>query len=458
MAYSVKQANEYIAANVKSVNRKFRPKYHMTPPIGWMNDPNGLVHYNGAYHLFYQYNPYGEEPGAMHWGHFVSNDLVKYTDAGVALAPNEKDETGCFSGGSIVAGGALNIVYTRHYEISDIRKEKVCLVRSIDGETFNKKHHSVFNNETLPENISRADFRDPYPIMLNDKFYVLVGGKDKETNKGLIVVLSGNSLEKLTFDFTIGPFDVFGDMAECPCYCKVGGKDVIVVCGCHVEEKGNDFKNTHTSVFIVGELDLENHSMKVDFIKEIDKGDAFYASQVISNVDKPIIIAWHEMWNKPYPTRDMGHGWVGSFTIPRELSLRDGDIIQTPIAALDAYAKETCDKSGAIPKCADLTATFDGHGTLIVRGANGQIVIGNDGSGVYLDTINANNGNGCIRRTNGVYKKCGVRVLLDESSIEVFVEHGKEAISSRMYIDGDFSLIAEGSVKNITIKQIGVPV
>ena len=422
-----------------------------------MNDPNGLVHYRGAYHLFYQYNPYGAEPGVMHWGHFVSSDLIAYTDVGVALAPTEKDEISCFSGGAIVAGGALNILYTRHYEISDVKKEKVCMVRSVDGETFVKKHHAVFNNEALPKNISRSDFRDPFPIIHNDKFYVFVGGRDVEANKGVVVVLSGHSLEKLEYDFIIGPFDALGDMAECPCYTKMDGKDVLIVSGSHVAEHGNDYKNTHASVFVVGDIDFESGCMHVDFIKEIDKGDAFYAPQVIYHADKPIIVGWQEMWNKPYPTRDMEHGWVGSFTIPRELKLCDGDIVQKPIAALDAYLGEEVDQNGIIPKCADIEAAFDGDGTLILQGANGQIVIGCDG-GVYLDTINANNGNGCIRRTNEAYKKCSVRILLDHSCVEIFVEGGKEVISSRMYIDGQFALLVDGNVKDIKIKQIGVPV
>ncbi|MCH5159124.1 MAG: GH32 C-terminal domain-containing protein [Clostridiales bacterium] len=457
MAYSVKQANEYIAANVKSVKGKFRPKYHMTAPIGWMNDPNGSVYYHGAYHLFYQYNPYGEEPSVMHWGHFVSTDLITYTDESVALAPTEKDETSCYSGGAVVAGGALNILYTRHYEIKDEKKEQVCMVRSTDGKTFVKKHHPVFNNETLPENISRADFRDPFPIMLNDKFYVFVGGTDRELKKGVVVVLKGNSLEKLEYAFTIGPYDCLGDMAECPCYCKVDGKDVLIVSGCHVKEQGNDYKNTHASVFIVGELDFENGRMSVDYVKEIDKGDAFYAPQVISNIERPIIVSWQEMWNKSYPTRDMEHGWVGSFTIPRELKLCDGDIIQTPISELDNYLKSDRDIKDVIPKCADIRASFDGKGSLVLLGSNGQIVIGNDG-GVYLDTVNSNNGNGCIRRTNGHYASTSVRILLDVSGVEIFVDDGREVISSRMYIDGDFTISVDGNVKDITIKEIGVPV
>lgn len=455
MAYSIKQANEYIAANIGGVNGKFRPMYHMTPPIGWMNDPNGLVYFRGEYRLFYQFNPYALEPQSMHWGQFASKDLISYGNASVALAPTEKDETDCFSGGAVVAGGGMNIVYTRHYEIKDVKTEKVCLVRSSDGVTFSKKSHAVFDNESLPKNISRSDFRDPFPFKVGDKFYVFVGAKDVHKNQGLIVVLCGNALDKLEYDFTIGPFYELGEMAECPCYCRVGGKDVIAVSGVHVGERGNDYKNTHSSAFIVGELDFERKSMKVEFVKEIDKGDAFYAPQFVNNADMPIMIAWQEMWNKPYPTRDKDHGWVGSFSIPRVLSMEGGAVVQKPIAAIENYESDW--NGDTLPKTADITAVIGKGGELIIQGDNGQVVIGNDGR-VYLDTVNSNNANGCIRRTDCEYNVVKVRILLDVSCIEVFVDDGKEAISSRMYIDGDFSLIAEGNVKNISIKHIGVPV
>ncbi len=84
----------------------YRPQYHFTPEKNWHNDPNGLVFYKGEYHMFYQYNPNGNEWGFMHWGHAISTDLIHWEHLPVALYPDNKSEDKeyctAFSGSAIV--------------------------------------------------------------------------------------------------------------------------------------------------------------------------------------------------------------------------------------------------------------------------------------------------------------------------------------------------------------------
>src|SRR5919199_225960 len=92
---------------------RHRPLYHFLPPSNWMNDPNGLIQWDGQYHLFYQYNPHGPLWGDIHWGHAVSPDLVHWTDLPIALAPDAPyDRDGVFSGCAVDHDGVPTIIYT----------------------------------------------------------------------------------------------------------------------------------------------------------------------------------------------------------------------------------------------------------------------------------------------------------------------------------------------------------
>ena len=450
MTDKILSANNYIANSRRTVKNEYRLKYHMMPPIGWLNDPNGLIYFRGRYHLYYQFNPYASCPGKMCWGHFVSDDLISYVDDGVALKPDIEDAS-AYSGGSIEYEGKIHAFYTLHIENENGKSEEVYKAVSLVGFCFDQGV-KVFDNEYLPANISRTDFRDPCPVKVGDTYYVFVGGKDEVLNKGVIIVLRGKTPDRLYYAFTIGPFYELGEMGECPSYFRIGGNDVIIVSGCNVPEKGNDFKNINSSVFIVGNLDFESGKMEVDFIREIDKGDAFYAPQFIRGLDKPVMIGWLEMWEKKYPTHEKNHGWVGAFSIPRELTIKDGEIYQNPVENLNGYLEDV--PAEVVPKCADITLHFNGEGALKIKGDDGEVVIGKD-RGVYLDTNLTNNMFGCVRRTNNDYRECEVRILLDVSSIEVFVDGGREVISSRIYIDGNYSLEVNGDISQILIKEIG---
>jgi beta-fructofuranosidase len=91
---------------------ELRPSYHFLPEKNWMNDPNGPIHINGDYHLFYQYNPNGDEWGSIHWGHAKSKDLIHWEQMPIALHPSpERGEDHCFSGCSVIQDGRPVIIY-----------------------------------------------------------------------------------------------------------------------------------------------------------------------------------------------------------------------------------------------------------------------------------------------------------------------------------------------------------
>ena len=444
MNYTLEKANEYIKANKSKVNKIYRLNYHMSSPVGWMNDPNGLIKFDNEYHLFYQFYPYDSKWGPMHWGHFVTNDLINYKDLDVALAPDQLDESGCFSGGALIDDNKLKLVYTRHFEKPDFKSEKICLAESDDKINFNKKD-ILFNNELLPLNYSRKDFRDPSPYKIGDKYYIFVGGQKTDSNEGIIIVLESDTLSNFKYSFSIGPIYEFGDMAECPSYHKVDGYDVLIVSGCHVKEKNNSYKNDNSSVFLVGKIDFLNKRMDILNIQECDKGDSFYAPQFIQNEEKPIIVGWLEMWGKQIPTDVLGHNWAGAFTIPRELEIKNNTVYQKPISLKNYYVEV----ENKLSRTSHVDIYAKGSFGVTFKASNGFFSILGNKEYVLLDTVSTNNLYNKIRKTDHGYDEVKLELLLDNSSIELFVNDGEFVISSRIYLDSDYDIIIDGDVELI---------
>jgi len=95
----IDRGNQYIKENADKVNQEYRLTYHLMPPTGWMNDPNGFSYYKDEYHLFYQHYPYEAKWNDIYWGHAVTEDFVAWRDVDIALAPDKDyDAKGCFSG------------------------------------------------------------------------------------------------------------------------------------------------------------------------------------------------------------------------------------------------------------------------------------------------------------------------------------------------------------------------
>ena len=120
-----------------------KPQHHYRPKKGWINDPNGLVWFQGYYHIFYQHAPDYERPWQqpMHWGHARTKDFLTWEELPVALCPETNyDNGGCWSGTAIVKDDVLYLVFASVFtpEGAPRRNESVSVAYSTDGIHFTK--------------------------------------------------------------------------------------------------------------------------------------------------------------------------------------------------------------------------------------------------------------------------------------------------------------------------------
>lgn len=143
---------------VLKYDEAFRPQVHFTPERNWINDPNGMVYLDGTWHLFYQYNPYGNGWGNMSWGHATSTDLMHWKEQDVALV---KDELGdIFSGSCVIdkdntagfGAGAMVAFFT-----SAGARQQQSMAYSTDG----GKNFYKYGRNPIIANTDMDDFRDP---------------------------------------------------------------------------------------------------------------------------------------------------------------------------------------------------------------------------------------------------------------------------------------------------------
>ena len=193
----LKKAREYEVRKEKEIAPDKRPAFHLTPRVGWMNDPNGFSYHNGEYHLFYQYHPYDTNWGPMHWGHAVSKDLLKWEYCPTALAPDESyDNFGCFSGSAdTLDDGRQILMYTGVQNTKDEDgKEIVFQTQCIavgDGTNFEKyEKNPVITADALPEGASKIDFRDPKIWKEKDGTFRCVVGSRPADGSGQILLYS----------------------------------------------------------------------------------------------------------------------------------------------------------------------------------------------------------------------------------------------------------------------------
>lgn len=331
---NLKKANEYLKAHLHEVKKDFLPTYHAHSPLNWANDPNGFSYFNGEYHLFYQYHPYKNEWGPMHWGHLKSKDLLHFTNLPIALAPDEdKENHGIFSGTAIEdpnEKGTLLVYYTSHYSLNNETREETALAISIDGINFTKKG-VIISTDKIPEGFSKVDFRDP-KIYFEDGTYYLLMASNKN-NKGAVLVYKGKERDKFEYSFSI-MLENMGKQVECPDLLKFDDKYVLIYSALHEDKPA-------TNRYAVLNLNIKEGNYHLLNDETLDYGSDFYAAQTLYDGKSYYLIAWLSSWKKKWEFIETNQGFSGVFTLPRILSLNENHLIQRPLPIFLSSLKPT---------------------------------------------------------------------------------------------------------------------
>lgn len=298
-----------------------RPRYHFLPPGNWMNDPNGLIQWKGAYHLFYQYNPAGPYHGRIHWGHAVSEDLVHWRDLPVALAPTPggPDQDGCWSGCIVNNNGTPTALYT------GVHPQVVCLATSDDEMLTWDKHADNPIIAAPPPGIATYEtwhFRDPRVWRENGVWHLLMGAAGEEHEATVLLYRSADLLE---WEYVHPLFSGNGSqrepvwtgtMWECPDFFALDGRHVLLVSAHDVVHNRMLYP-----VYFVGGHEAMRFRPEQQGI--LDYGGYFYAPQsLFDEYGRRLVWGW--IMEGRTPTAVQEAGWAGVASLPRQLSLRDG--------------------------------------------------------------------------------------------------------------------------------------
>lgn len=446
----------------------FRPLYHFTPPAHWMNDPNGLVYFEGEWHLFYQYNP----DGKLYWGHAVSTDLTRWTHLPVALSPDEEGVV--FSGSAVVDHAdvtgffdgepGLVALWTRHGSLAPPGgPEAQCLSFSRDrGRTW-----VAYDGNPVVPNPHVPDFRDPKVSW------------HEASRRWVMALAVGQHVE-----FYVSPdlkawerAGEFGDgqgshagVWECPDLFELplngsgadGGTRWVLI----VSISGPAGSQTQ---YFVGDFDGRTfvNGNPPETVLWADHGADNYAavswSDVPASDGRRVWIGWMSNWL--YGWQVPTEGWQGAMTLPRVLGLRATGaglcLTQTPVRELEARRGPGRRWEGlAVSPGENPLAEFTGDayeiaaeweagaasafGFRVRAGGDQRTTIGYDASRGVLFVDRSRSGKTDFHPAFAARHEAALaapegcvslRVFVDRSSVEVFAQGGETVITDLIFPD-----------------------
>ena len=475
------------SASAHAQPEPFRPQFHFSPERNWMNDPNGMVFYDGEWHVFFQYNPYGDKWGHMSWGHAVSRDLLHWSQLPLALA--EEEGIMMFSGSAVVdwkntSGFGRNgkpplvAIYTGH---RTGRQDQRLAFSNDRGRTWTKVPGPVLD-------LHMADFRDPRVFWHQPTSRWVMAVALPNAKK--VNFYTSRDLKQWKYVGDFGSAGAVGGQWECPDLFELqvegGGKKWVLIVNIN---PGGPAGGSGTQYF-TGKFD-GTRFVADEAVKDIrwaDYGPDFYAAVSWNDVPKSdgrrLWLAWMSNWlyGQDVPTSP----WRSAMTVPRELSLRrtpDGlRLVQKPVVELNklrlpsplrfaggtfAAAAQWLAAHNDLPPLLDVEMRFTGVNgkapfTVRVNTASGEltsILIDPTRNGLVLDRSHSGRidfhrdffaaHDAPLRVDNG---EIVVRFLLDASSIEVFAQRGETSVTELIFpTSGSRSLTvaSEGATPNV---------
>ena len=421
-------------------DRKFREKLHLMPPVGWLNDPNGLCQFQGIYHAFFQYSPFDAEGGVKMWGHYTSTNMIDWEYQGTALYPDQPFD----------CHGEYDYIRTG-------REGNTVLVMTEDGKTFGKKKE-LMRNSDYPDDLT-CHVRDPKVWKENDIYYMVQGAR---TNEDVGQVLVFESEDKINWKFRnrVESENPFGYMWECPDYFEIGTKKLLSTSVQGLEGGIWDDCNVYQSGYfeiegdILGEYKLSEYHLW-------DYGFDYYAPQSFETEDgRRIHISWMGMPDcEEYTNPTIQTGWQHCFTFPREIFEKDGKICQRPVRELEEKKTLISSVEGMLEgngypvyelNISDISQN-QFHVTL-----SEELILDYEGGKFRMyftdqdkETVSAGRS---MRYVETIEVK-NLKILADTSSVEVFVNDGEYVFSTRYYPE-EYKVKAEAKNAEITLYKI----
>lgn len=445
----------------------WRLKFHLMPPTGWLNDPNGLCQADGVYHVFFQYSPFDVNGADKFWGHYTSRNLRDWEYQGVPLVTDEEfDKDGVYSGCAYVEDKKIYLFYTgnvKHPGAYDYiltgREANTILVESEDGRHFGEKQ-LLMTREDYPQDYTRH-IRDPKVFLRDGVYYMVLGGR-KKNGRGAVLLYDSMDLKSWKLKTQLQVTYPFGYMWECPDLFETGGSWYLSLSPQGLPRGEYESQNVYTSGYFRVHGDFCS-GCKLEEFEEWDKGFDFYAPQTFRDESgRTILIGWAGLPDigQEYDNPTAERGWQHALTVPRVVREESGRLYQYPAPELELLrGKET----EALPgKEARLPAAFDLELTLEENAGFLSVTIAHDLRFIY-DGREAVLSFGETRDENGNFSGIGrgrtarktllddlrqLRILADTSLVEIYLNRGERVFTTRYYPKGDTrSLLAEGNIR-----------